>query len=143
MSRTIQEIRVKGRKQKEVKEHIAHWLAENYFAVKEWSFKRKRLPVFAWHSLGFVLLSPHTGSIVAVRMDLSGCIVFEIILKEENNDTLVHGEFYAAGGLILLGREWDLRRKSPAAARWPREGGYVLMSEFLESLESLSAKPEL
>ena len=66
--------------------------------------------------MGGFLLSPHVDSIVAVRTEIYGCIVFEIIPKEEVSETLVHGEFYSASALIFLVRELDLREKSPMRA---------------------------
>ena len=142
MSRTVREVRVIGRKAEKVKEHISLWFSANHFDVKEWASKGKRLWVYTWFTFPGFLLSPHIGSIVAVRIEPYGCVVFEIILKEERNDTLVHGEFYTTGSTIMMGRERDVRASSPTLGKFARQEGYDAMIRFLESLEGLSVKPE-
>jgi hypothetical protein len=138
MSRTIREFQVSSKKPEEVKQYIANWFSENYFEVREWASKGKRLWVHKWFLFLGIKLSPQAGSIVAIRTDISGCIAFEIILRESGNSTLVHGEFYAPGSSIFLGSEWDLRERSPLAGKWPREEGYILMTKFIQSLEDFS-----
>ena len=142
MSRTIREVRVAGRNPEEVKEHIALWFAENYFDVKEWSSKGKRGLVYepnpSWAGVNAFVISPKIGSTVAVRIDTNGCIVFEITMKEEGSDTVVHGEFYVATIFSIFGGDWDLVEHSTTIGQQTREYGYVFMTSFTQSLEDFS-----
>lgn len=133
MSRTIREIRVFNKKPEEVEKHLETWLSANDFIVKECASDGKRLWV-AWFSLPSYMLRPHIGSIVAVRTEMYGCIVFEITLKQDSWDTLFHGEFYVAGSTISLGREFDVRKSSPWWSKIARDEGYDAMIKLLKTL---------
>ena len=139
MSRTVKEIRIIAKKSDEIRKFIENWFSENGFVIKEQFSKKKWLYVFSWLCFPGVLLSPHKGAIVAVRIEIYGCIVFEISLQQDQNDTLLHGEFYVAGQTFMIGREWDLRPISPITAKIARQDGHDTMVQFIESLESISS----
>ena len=154
MSRTVQDIKVIGKKPDDVQEYIIDWFSDNGFSVEEWDSKGKPLwarstPVASIPSVTtrypsvvpiMARIRPKAGSIVAVNTIQDGCVVFEITLKREGyGDTLVHGEFYTAGWHIFLGKELDLREHGGGA----RERGSDLLDSFIDSLSDFSLSKSL
>ena len=141
MSRTIREIRIKGKRPEEIRAFIGDWLRANGFRIHSWNSKGRWINARGLFSIIGVVIRPHQGAIVASQLDLSGCIVFEVRLIEDNVDTILHGEFYAAGGEIFVLMEGALKRKTWLIGKIARESGYQLMQEFLETMEQYSEKP--
>ena len=137
MSRTIKEVRVFSRKPEEIKNYLRDWFSENSFKINKEKSDGSSFNVRHWCSWIGCKISPHLGSIVAIRLDMSGCIVFETSLREEDSGTVIHGEFYAAGAEFWRGREFDLSPNPSAMAKWPRKKGYEMMAELLQRLGSL------
>ena len=109
MSRTIREIRIIGKKPEEIRVCIGDWLYTNGFRIHDWNSKGKWFNARGVFSIIGVVIKPHKGAIVASQLDLSGCIVFEIGLRLDKTDTVLHGEFYSAGGEIFVFTELNLK----------------------------------
>jgi hypothetical protein len=138
MSRTIQDVTIVNKNIIDTKEFISNWFSQNKFEVLDWEsngIEKKHGNFFTK-----MILKPHIGSIVALSYKQSGVVVFEVSLKSENSNTLVHGEFYAGGATIFAGNEFDLSPKPPFTGIWPRKRGYKAMCALLDALNSFSDK---
>ncbi len=151
MGRTILEVIVTGRRLEEVQNFLNGWFSKNGFEVKEWYSDSTPFTVRAsWSVFGFKI-SPHIGSIVAVRFIsvplllrffVPGGIVLEISLQKEWNNTLLHGEFYVAGVQLGVAVEWGLS-PAPGVTIFPANArhGYEAMTRLLQQLEDFSGQP--
>ena len=135
MSRTIKKVKLTGKNPEDVQKFIDGWLEENGFEVKEMKSDGKPISVKKWFSWYGVRISPRIGSTVAIKYDAGGCIVFEITLSKDGGDTLLHGEFYAAGAESFRGREYDLISEPEFTAKIPRKAGYEAMNKLLQALQ--------
>ena len=138
MPRTIEEWKVPSTSIEEISSTIKVWLSRNQFEILEWYSGGSWID---YNKLGFRMsLRPKPGSIVAVSYRISGTVVFEISLSKENDDTIIHGEFYAIGGGPLAGKEFDFCPTLPSLDQLARKRGYTLMANFEKSLSLMSAK---
>lgn len=138
MSRTIKDIKISGRTLPEVKSFILDWLQSNGFKIYNLASKGRIAYIRAPYSFLGAFIKPHRGAIVAAQVDMTGCFVFELSLKETDTDTDVHGEFYTAGELFFIGA-LDLKPNSGLLGKIPREAGYQSMTKFLRAMNSYSA----
>lgn len=137
MSRTIQDVLIVNRSAEEVETVIREWLQQNGFVT--WldnsdgsSFTDRRW----WQLLGHRVV-PKEGSTVAIKNSLYGCIVFETLLEQREDDTNLHGEFYALGDLAFMSAEWDLKPKPPLLGMLPRKEGYRLMLSLFNKIDNI------
>ena len=137
MGRIIKEFKLTSKSPEEIQEYLRNWFVQNHFSVKTWSSDGKPFALRKWWSWLGIKVSSHVGSIVAIRYDFTGCIIFEINLRKAGADTLFHGEFYAAGAEIYRGKEWDLGPKPGATGKLPRKDGYRTMGQLLQELKNL------
>ena len=140
MSRTIKEVKIIGKGIEEVKIYAGDWFHANGFKIRDWDSKGRLFNLRGWFSIIGAIVRPRAGTIVATQLDPSGCIVFEISLRAEGSDTILHGEFYAPGVEIFVFQELDLRPEA-GLGKFPRESGYVLMMDFLQAMKNYSTRP--
>lgn len=146
-----------GRRPEEVSNVISDWFAQYGFEVKDWCSDGTPFSMRPSWSVFNFKISPHIGSIVAVRFIdvplllrffvllwffVPGGIVFEISLRKEWNNTLLHGEFYVAGVQLGVAVEYGLS-PMPGVTIFPANirNGYKAMTRLLQQLENLSEQP--
>jgi len=138
MSRTFKDIQIIGRERDGVEESIRNWLEINGFQILSNKFDGTTVSERKWWQLTGHKFTPQNGSLIAAKFNYSGTIVFELLLKQEHNNTYMHGEFYSSGADIFRGTELDLKPNPGILGMWPRKEGYKLMSSLINQLERLS-----
>ena len=138
MSRTIKEVRIIGKGLERVRLCVEDWFRENGFKINQWDSNGKPFLARGWGSILGTVVRPKKGSMVATRIDLTGSIVFQVSFREESSDTILHGEFYAAGAEIFVFIELDFKPRSSILGKLPRESGYKLMTDFLKVMNNYS-----
>ena len=144
MGRTTKEVTIIGKIPAEIENVLDDWFSENGFEVKDWHSDGTPFTIARWGGTE-VSISPHAGNIAAIQMNRGVCIAFEISLRKEGNNTILHGEFYAAGREMLIGAyELPLSSKPKVLdviGILPRRNGYEAMSSLLKKLEEFSGQP--
>jgi hypothetical protein len=137
MSRTIVDWEILNETIKNAKKYIITWLEKNNFKILTTDSDGS---LIKYGYMGAkVKLLPKAGNLISIYYTITtGAIVFEFDVQRVNNSVKIHGEFYAAGAGILVGKEYDLAHKSGLMAKWPREYGYILFSEFQDYIKSTS-----
>lgn len=137
MPRTIVDWEIPNETIKNVKKYIITWLEKNNFKILTTDSDGS---LIKYGYLGSkVKLLPNAGNLISIYYGFTtGAIVFEFDVQKVNNSVKIHGEFYAAGAGFLVEKEYDLAPKSGLMAKFPREYGYILFSEFQEYIKSTS-----
>ena len=141
MSRTIKEFRVVGKSLRAIEKYVGDWLGQNKFEVKERNSKGHMFTQSKWWLGVSVKITPHRKSTVGISLTFSGCIVFEVSLSSQGDDSIFHGEFYEAGAGPYEGAEWGVDPNPGFIGKLAKKIGYQMMVQLLESLESFSGRP--
>ncbi len=128
--RTIKNIRVSNKSTDEVYEFLQEWL------------KKKRLKIRDVNSDGSPILSiinmfrlkPHVGCTLFLKKTLFSIVVFEVSVRQDGKDSIIHGEFYAPGSFIFMGLELNL---SPGLLGYfPRKKGNKILLKLMDAIEN-------
>ena len=141
MSRTIRDYKINKIQPREIETYIRDWLETSKFKILTENSNGTSFHSREWWQTIGQKISPNKNCLVATKLSPKGLLIFEFMITKEAESlaTIVHGEFYAAGVALFMGREWDVKPDPGLLGRWPRKEGYKLMSDFEAQLKSLNS----